>query len=185
MALFAAKHFSVKNTLNRTASSHGGEMPFMTGTIDVEVIAVPCVGGSQHLMEQMQSLDLVSGCHGVFPTVLKTKKDRAAESACRREMNSVSKDEVETSLEGGSDRVFGEPCVEHYRIWCQLRSQMGVEFDLIYAPIAFELLLLSFDLDKDMWKDSNILYYHCGGLEGNESQLGRYRYKGIIRDSEP
>lgn len=182
--MFAARHFSLKNTLSRTASNQYSVLSPMMETIDVEVIAVPCVGGSQHLMEQMQSLDLVSGCHGIFPTILKTNKDRIAERKRQSERTSDSNDEVDIIDSGGSDRAFGEPCVEHYRIWSQLRSQMGVEFDLIYTPAAFELLLLSFELDQDMWENSNILYYHCGGLEGNESQLGRYRFKRIIQDSE-
>lgn len=126
-----------------------------------------------------------SCCHGpVFPTVLRTNKDRVAYFIHQSQRHSNSKDDADILDSGGSDRVFGEPCVEHYRIWCQLRSQMGVEFDLIYTPIAFELLQLSFEVDKDMWENSNILYYHCGGLEGNESQLGRYHFKGIMQDPE-
>ena len=79
-----------------------------------------------------------------------------------------------------SDGKFGEPSSEHYSIWLRLQEEIGVEFDLIYSPRAFELLLDSFENNARLWENCNILYYHCGGVEGNKSQLGRYRYKGLL-----
>lgn len=190
MALFAARYFSLKNIIGRqnhreVSSVKDDEHSLITGAADIEVIAVPCVGDSGHLMKQMQSLDLVSGCHGIFPTILKTCKDRLADRIHQSQSDVPFIEEADTYRDGANDRTFGEPCAEHYRIWCELKSEMGVDFDLIYTPRTFELLLMSFKLDKELWEDCNILYYHCGGIEGNESQLGRYRFKGMIKHTEP
>lgn len=128
--------------------------------LDVEVLAVPCVGSKAHLEVQMQQLHTLCGggnYHG--PTVLST------DCAPRR--------------------VFAKPCAEHLAIWRALREETGIEFDLIYAPRTFEIMLShcqdqggsnagEFGSLKDWMPGVNILYYHCGGVEGNESQLLRY-----------
>lgn len=194
MALFAARHFALKN-LNAPggisgteteplAAQHGqntnGTNAIEYGTIDVEVVAVPCVSSSLHLLDQMRILDLESGSHDIFPTVLRTHRDLQPHSEAGASMNVARNEATKSESVGSSEGVFGEPCKAHYVIWEDLKSAMGMDFDLIYAPRAFELLLESFQHDVEMWRDCNILYYHCGGMEGNESQLGRYRYKNII-----
>lgn len=208
MALFAARHFELKNLIENThlsgiqsgtpadgndqrvTDTKSSDVTAVDGAmdlvlepmeIDVEVIAVPCVGSSRHLLAQMRSLDLESGCHNIFPTVLRTQRDDTRPridtgSSSTIACNDASKGESEGSIE----RVFGEPCAAHYHLWGDLKSAMGMDFDLIYAPRTFELLLDSFEHDGHIWKDCNILYYHCGGIEGNESQLGRYRYNKLI-----
>ena len=48
---------------------------------------------------------------------------------------------------------------------------------------ALDSLLASVDAHSERWKrvelswepEANLLYYHCGGLEGNPSQLARYQ----------
>jgi len=78
-------------------------------------------------------------------------------------------------------------------------DQAAIEFDLIYTPRAMELLLLD-SVGEDVLralllkgrtddvyvddciyeallhyeKGCNIIYYHCGGVEGNPTQLNRY-----------
>ena len=80
-----------------------------------------------------------------------------------------------------NNRVFAKPYREHLDIWSDICSSSGIEFDLIYAPRAWELLKNSFKLEPDIWKDVNVLYYHCGGVSpGNVSQLARYKYKNIM-----
>jgi 1-aminocyclopropane-1-carboxylate deaminase/D-cysteine desulfhydrase-like pyridoxal-dependent ACC family enzyme len=205
MALFAARHFQLKS-LKEVENSRLRRYPTGTGKPDhgggrngadinsgditageratgsvlepkeiaVEVVAVPCVGSDVHLLDQMRSLDLQSGCHNIFPIVLRTERDvrpTVETAAC----STIERDEATSS-----ERVFGEPCAAHYLLWDALKSSMGMDFDLIYAPRTFELLLESFQHDVDLLKDCNILYYHCGGMEGNESQLGRYKYRKII-----
>jgi 1-aminocyclopropane-1-carboxylate deaminase/D-cysteine desulfhydrase-like pyridoxal-dependent ACC family enzyme len=122
--------------------------------LDIEVVAIPCVGTKEYLLEQMINLDNNSGNNGIFPTILST-----------------------TTL---SKRIFGKPIKEHYLIWSELLKETGITFDLIYAPRAFELLFESYAIDKEYWNDTTTIYYHCGGLEGNDSQLERYRYSNLI-----
>lgn len=141
MALYAARHMSS-----------------YSATVDCEVVAVPCVGDGADLMAQMTALDAVSGCDGVYPTVLGYSD--ALTAAYTR-------------------RSFGKPYSEHLSLWRGMREQ-GVEFDLVYAPRALELLAESFALRSSFWNDSNVLYYHCGGVEGNASQLGRYNHAGLL-----
>jgi 1-aminocyclopropane-1-carboxylate deaminase/D-cysteine desulfhydrase-like pyridoxal-dependent ACC family enzyme len=120
---------------------------------DLEVVALPCVGSKEYLKEQMTELDNNTGSYGIFPTILPTS----------------------------SKRVFGKPIKDHYLIWSELLQYTGIKFDLIYAPRAFELLLEALNNDKGYWNnDVQIVYYHCGGVEGNETQLDRYRYSKLI-----
>lgn len=170
--------------------------------IDISVIAIPCVGSSEDLHAQMKALDNVSGIHQIFPIILPHTRDYKNSSEIYIEDNkeningskntvamvtqnilenkSVEIDKSQNGNNRKSKRIFGNPCKEHYDIWSNLITETGVTFDLIYTPRAIEILFESFEYDKDLWKDSNLLYYHCGGLEGNESQLGRYKYSGLI-----
>lgn len=119
-----------------------------------EVVAVPCAGGSADLLQQMEALDSSSGLARVFPRLLLENSD--------------------------AKRVFAKPYAEHLSLWRELcfELQVVVPFDLIYAPRAFEVLLASPD-----WRDSEveIIYYCCGGSEGNETQLARYRREGLVK----
>lgn len=52
-------------------------------------------------------------------------------------------------------------------------------FDLIYAPRAWEMLRQSFEECPAFWSEKELLYVHCGGPEGNSSQLRRYAAKNL------
>lgn len=54
----------------------------------------------------------------------------------------------------------------HYKNFLDL----GVTFDLIYAPVMWQAL----EENKKIWEDSTLLYVHSGGVTGNKSQLLRY-----------
>ena len=141
---------------------------------DVEVIAIPCVSTSAHLLQQMKQL----------------------QSMCEH-ANTLSGDDVHVfptimSSNVTKKRVFAKPYKEHFHIWKELHLQSGIEFDLIYAPRAFEIMLVhanppaannkqySLEISLTKWvPGTNIVYYHCGGVEGNESQLARYQRDNI------
>ena len=126
------------------------------------MLAVPCAGTAPDLLSQMQSLDAVSDNLGRYPTIVPCEPKRS----------------------------FARPCRVHWDIWNTLRDQSkGIEFDLIYAPRCWELLIEQYGssesrsssrycLDstvlKDAWPGCGVIYYHCGGVEGNESQVLRY-----------
>ena len=67
---------------------------------------------------------------------------------------------------------FGKLYKENYKIWLKLRQQTGVEFDLLYDPLGWRVLLAHPEVFS-----KPTLYIHQGGVLGNESMLPRYRRK--------
>ncbi|MEO1958792.1 MAG: 1-aminocyclopropane-1-carboxylate deaminase/D-cysteine desulfhydrase [Nautiliaceae bacterium] len=61
---------------------------------------------------------------------------------------------------------FGKLYKHLYFLWQELKDA-GVEFDLLYDPIGWEVVLENRLFD--------VLYIHQGGLYGNESMLRRYK----------
>jgi 1-aminocyclopropane-1-carboxylate deaminase/D-cysteine desulfhydrase-like pyridoxal-dependent ACC family enzyme len=72
---------------------------------------------------------------------------------------------------------FGKLYKENYKIWLKLQQQTGVEFDLLYDPLGWRVLL-----EHPEVYSKPILYIHQGGVLGNESMLPRYerKYKDIL-----
>ncbi len=72
---------------------------------------------------------------------------------------------------------FGKLYKEFYTMWQNLYSQTAIEFDLLYDPKGWIVLLENRELFSEP-----ILYIHQGGLIGNESMLPRYerKYKNIL-----
>ncbi len=69
---------------------------------------------------------------------------------------------------------FAKPYKEYLEIYLELKD-IGIEFDLIYAPKTW----LAF-LENIEKFDGTFLYVHSGGLSGNETMLERYKFKGLI-----
>jgi len=67
---------------------------------------------------------------------------------------------------------YGKLYSEAYRLWKDLKNDMGVEFDLLYDPIGW----IKFLENKEQLKGTPI-YIHQGGLKGNESMKARYERK--------
>jgi len=67
---------------------------------------------------------------------------------------------------------FGKLYLENYKIWLKLQLQTRVEFDLLYDPLGWRVLLSSFEV-----LSKPTLYIHQGGILGNESMLPRYQRK--------
>jgi 1-aminocyclopropane-1-carboxylate deaminase/D-cysteine desulfhydrase-like pyridoxal-dependent ACC family enzyme len=67
---------------------------------------------------------------------------------------------------------FGKLYKENYKIWLKLQQQTGVEFDLLYDPLGWRVLLAHPEVFS-----SPTLYIHQGGVLGNESMLPRYKRK--------
>lgn len=67
---------------------------------------------------------------------------------------------------------FGRLYLEEYQLWSLLSQTTGVEFDLLYDPLMWQLLLdwLPQQAPK------SLLYIHQGGLLGNVSMQARYRH---------
>ncbi|WP_415407589.1 1-aminocyclopropane-1-carboxylate deaminase/D-cysteine desulfhydrase [Sulfurovum sp. CS9] len=67
---------------------------------------------------------------------------------------------------------FGKLYPENYKIWLKLQQQTGVEFDLLYDPLGWRVLLAHPEVFS-----KPTLYIHQGGILGNESMLPRYERK--------
>jgi len=68
---------------------------------------------------------------------------------------------------------FGKLYKENYEIYKQLKEETGIEFELLYDPIAWNTIINStFNI-----KNSTLIYIHQGGLKGNETMLERYERK--------
>lgn len=117
----------------------------LSSDTSISVVAVPCVGDAEHLHAQMEVLDVATGSHAVFPTILDP---------------------------GSNERKryrFGSPHPDMYNTWKRL-GEAGLDIDLIYAPRAWNAILMDNDeADGVAW-----LYVHTGGLEGVSSMLERY-----------
>jgi 1-aminocyclopropane-1-carboxylate deaminase/D-cysteine desulfhydrase-like pyridoxal-dependent ACC family enzyme len=65
---------------------------------------------------------------------------------------------------------FGKLYKENYEIWNHLKNETKIEFDLLYDPIGWQVLLDNID----KYKGFPILYIHQGGLIGNVTMIERY-----------
>ncbi|WP_228289588.1 1-aminocyclopropane-1-carboxylate deaminase/D-cysteine desulfhydrase [Shewanella cyperi] len=74
-----------------------------------------------------------------------------------------------TILSPGRKYHFGKCYREFFEIWLAL-EKTGTQFELLYDPLAW-ILLLDY---MDAHPDARVLYLHQGGLLGNESMLPRY-----------
>jgi len=67
---------------------------------------------------------------------------------------------------------FGKLYKENYKVWLKLQQETGVEFDLLYDPLGWRVLLEHHEVFS-----KPTLYIHQGGVLGNESMLPRYERK--------
>lgn len=68
---------------------------------------------------------------------------------------------------------FGKLYENNYLIWKELKETTGIEFDLLYDPKGWLMIVQHLNI----FKNKTILYIHQGGLIGNESMLPRYQRK--------
>ncbi len=138
----------------------------------VRVCALPCVGNADYLRRQME------GMRARFVAVADVGDD---DDSLHDYYNADGT--LPMILAPAKAARFAEPRQELYQIWKEINSLQCVEgggeeekdpvtFDLVYAPRAFEII---FEHLSSLSEEYNLIYYHCGGLEGNDSQLARYR----------
>ncbi|CAM9780621.1 unnamed protein product [Ectocarpus sp. 12 AP-2014] len=132
----------------------------------IPVLTVPCAGDSGYLYRQMAKVDRASGGVGIFPQcVQETRKRKAA---------------------------FGVPKRELLEVWREL-DKAGLFVDLLYAAPAWEVIMDSWDTSGSpvsvtpgppVDSEPQLMYVHCGGLEGVSSQLTRYKHQGLVQDGQ-
>jgi 1-aminocyclopropane-1-carboxylate deaminase/D-cysteine desulfhydrase-like pyridoxal-dependent ACC family enzyme len=153
--------------------------------LDIEIIAAPCATSAEELHRQMVMLADACRSQGTDGMAISTLPNIL--STDNYDLTSGNHTGVKDEFIG--KRVFANPYKEHLRIWNNLVATTGIgSFDLIYAPRAWELMhSKSYKRQQDgqyvsLLDDEmrcNILYYHCGGESGNETQLRRYARLGM------
>lgn len=119
-----------------------------------KVIAVPVSGSEIYLVKQMRWL------HEVSTTGSSSIKNMYMPDVLRPRLRASFADVR-------SDKLL---------IWQELqRATDGkFDFDLIYAPKAWEEVLLAIEQGRVASDGEDLFYYHSGGVEGNISMLGKF-----------
>jgi len=73
---------------------------------------------------------------------------------------------------------FGKLYPELFQLWQQLSLETNIEFDLLYDPLGWQVLLehLRSQSSNDI-QTTALIYVHQGGLVGNQTMLPRYQRK--------
>jgi len=138
--------------------------------LDIEVVVIPCVGDAGYARRQMMALCAEIGAPvGDIPTILQPTP--------------------EVGKKHSPYFSFGQPKKAILETFETMREDHDVLLDLIYGAPSWTIMLRHFDVDlsPDLRFDPNnplagreILYVHSGGQEGINSQLLRYRHKGLL-----
>lgn len=139
--------------------------------MDIQVVVIPCVGDDGYAERQMMSLNMDTGGTGdrdEIPTVLKPAPDASFY--------------LEEEDEQRYFR-FGEPDAEILKTFREMEDY-GVSVDLLYGAPSWDILLRHWPKEGEamspLLADREMMYVHSGGLEGVNSQLMRYRHKGLV-----
>jgi len=153
---------------------------------NIDVFCVPCVGTTKHLNEQFDSI-VVSASEtekSIFPSRFPFVLDRDKSSVADFPFGQPNKRLVETYLEG--------------------LETADLELDLLYGAPTWQMAFADGNSSgakksggvwrrrRQNWRGeeeekgevrsfpSDLLYVHCGGLEGNPTQLNRYMRLGLL-----
>lgn len=111
-----------------------------------KVVTVPVSGDERYLLRQMRRLAEWDGSSAVLPDVLRPR------------------------LRGS----FADVRREKLAIWTEMgRAAASFEFDLVYAPKAWEEVMLAVEEGRIAGDGADLVYYHSGGMEGNVTMLGK------------
>jgi len=145
----------------------------------IQVVAVPVVGDSEMLRDEWNEMN---GTHARIEG-----KDGDADEVCVILSDAVSgKQWTVKMLESPNKFRFAQPCESVYTIWNELKTVSNLELDLIYGATTWTILLQKHQafsnnsVPDHHRQDPIILYYHCGGLEGNASQISRYKRLNLL-----
>lgn len=155
-----------------------------TQKMDVRVVVIPCVGDQKYAIRQMVSLFRsiwgdISAMEDRIPAVLPPVP------AAPRYVGQST-----TAASAGYFQ-FGEPNADILSTFHEMQES-GIPLDLIYGAPAWAILLRHLRTQSRQTKDSTqsemfdlllgreLMYVHSGGLEGVNSQLMRYKYKGLV-----
>ena len=195
----SSAHSYTRDAQNRLVPRLAVVVPAGTGTTalflarhlaprGIGVVAVPVVGDPRgsYLRRQMARLDRETGGTGDsrdLPLILEPAPQQRQQ---RRPPPGplASSSSSAASFEYAYSAPFGKPRPELLRVWRQLNDESGLYLDLLYGTRAWEVLLSRWDSLPKRIAGAQLMYLHCGGLEGISSQLNRYRHAGLIDAKE-
>lgn len=129
---------------------------------DVQVVVIPCVGDASYARRQMSSLYSQLNIQCDLPRVLSPAP----------------------GYDGAGDYFsFGEPSQTILETFTRMRDENDLVLDLLYGAPSWTILLRHLRPDRRNQSPlygREIMYVHSGGLEGINSQLLRYKYKGLV-----
>ena len=131
---------------------------------EIVVYVVPCVGNAEYLKAQMTRLSSSS-----------LSGEGRREGGSTEGENGV----LPQILQGSMPHVFGKPEQALLDTWHQIKAKHRLELDLLYGSHAWRVMREKWDFLAA--KHACVLYIHTGGMEGVESQLGRYRHLGMLK----
>ena len=149
-------------------------------SVDIRVVAVPCVGDDAYARRQMMALSLANGGQGLSSEIPAVLTPSASASSY---FGQSSKDNAYFQ--------FGKPEVALLETFREMKNENGVVLDLLYGCPAWTVLLRHWRSsatrllsEADPIAGREIMYVHSGGLEGINSQLMRYKHDGLVSDDE-
>jgi 1-aminocyclopropane-1-carboxylate deaminase len=144
---------------------------------DIQVVVIPCVGDAAYARRQMMSLSSQVGRAAEdIPSILLPAPD----------IDWNGKDDPDEKLKYYN---FGEPDKDILHTFEMFRDDYDLSLDLIYGAPAWTIMLRHWNVELiyGVLFDPNnpiagreVMYIHSGGLEGINSQLLRYKHKGLI-----
>ena len=152
------------------------------------MVVIPCVGDFEYAKRQMVSLDLATGGDGVsnIPYILPPFSDTNA----HKDSTLISSRQYQYSKKN-EYFTFGQPNPDILSTFFEMKDKYNICLDLLYGAAAWTILLrhweirgrsnrhTSFSHDSPL-DGREIMYIHSGGLEGNASQMTRYKQKGFL-----
>ena len=81
-----------------------------------------------------------------------------------------------TVLKAGEKVFFAKPNALLLEVWREVLDSSKIEFDLIYDALG----LLTLKRNLELFKNSDLVYIHQGGVLANPSQLARYEALGLL-----
>jgi 1-aminocyclopropane-1-carboxylate deaminase len=137
-----------------------------------KVVAVPVAGDAEYLVRQMRALDGAGGAgtmvdmrdDAVLPEVLRPRV--RSSFADVREGKLLMWRELERAAAAAAAAACGD-------------GDAALHFDLVYGPNAWEEVWLAIDEGR-LGGDSDLVFLHTGGQEGNMSMLDRFCFKGLL-----
>lgn len=145
--------------------------------LDIQVVVIPCVGDPSYARRQMMALNSQLASTSMNLSTANIEDIPAI---------------LPPSPSGLEDYfTFGEPHVEILNTFRKMQEEHDIVLDLLYGAPAWTILLRHLKSSNHLADESSsilngrtVMYVHSGGLEGINTQLLRYKHKGLVKLDE-